>query len=153
MRFWKKLSPEQQMATTAKAKPMAISIAPDTGVYKVLTAIQKAHSVETIVNNKTKTTKPRASKVVNSLLSAVLEIADENTLNTIAKKAEAEIKVDPTSKTVDQTVEFIQAVAACRHSAAVGDIPNDAVAQKNLFDALLKENPSLLADYQKASKT
>ena len=152
MRKWKKLSPEQQMA--AKAKPLAISIAPDTQIYKVLTKIQDSLATETwnATTQKNTTSKPRANKVVNSLLSAVLEIADENTLNTIAKKAEAEIKVDPKSKTVDQTVEFIQAITACRHSAAVGDIPNDAVAQKNLFEALLKENPNLLTDYQKASK-
>ena len=140
------------MAT--KPKPLAISIAPDTGVYKVLTAIQDSLATESwnAETNKTKTIKPRASKVVNSLLSAVLEIADENTLSSLAKKCESEIKVDPKAKTADQTVEFIQAVAASRHSAAVGDIPDDAVAQKNLFEALLKENPNLLADYEKANK-
>ena len=137
------------MATTAKPKPLAISIAPDTGIYKVLTAIQKAHSVETIVDNKTKTTKPRANKVVVSILKAVLEVADENTLSTIAKKCEEKIENDDGK---DQTVGFINSIADSRHKAASGSIPEDALAQKNLFDALLKENPNLLAEYQKASK-
>ena len=142
------------MATTAKAKPIEVKIDPGTGVYRVLTAIQNSLATEAwnAETNKSKTTKPRASKVVNSLLSAVLEIADENTLSSLAKKAEAEIQVDPKAKTADQTVEFIQAVAASRHKAAVGDIPTDAIARKNLFEALLKQDPNLLADFEKAKK-
>ncbi|MDB4336949.1 hypothetical protein OAA10_00390 [bacterium] len=125
------------MATVKK--PLQTTIKVDTNLWKVISGIQERCGKEVIgKNGKPTTRKAQAGTVIDGLLSALVEAADEKTIqDVIAACAIQDVKDD-------RRGEFVGQIIPSRDSATVAGIPDDADAQRKMLEGLLLKNPELV---------
>ena len=133
------------MATVKK--PLQTTIKVDSSLWKVITGIQERCGKD-IINKSGKESfrKAQAGTVIDALLSALVEVADESTINSLADACDA-LKVKD-----DRRSEFLATVIDARDSATVAGIPDDADAQRKMLEGLLLKNPDLVKSMAGAKK-